>query len=141
MPSVSTNAPAITNFVRGDSRQLLVPAYEADGQTPFDLTGCTVYFTMNLSDAPPDDGTDTTAAVKKAVSDDFLESFSSATVDLPNINNVPYIASIQLLNTDTQPLVEGDYNYDVQLKDSLGNISSLGQNTWGIIDDITTRVS
>ena len=141
MASVSTNAPPITNYIRGDSRLLLIPCYEADGVTPFDLTGCEVYFTLNLSDAPPDDGTDTTAAIKKSVSSDWLQSYTSPTVNLPNLNNAYYIAQIQLANADTQPLTADEYNYDLQLKDSGGNISSLGQNTWTVIDDITTRVS
>lgn len=142
MPTVvSTQAPAITDYIRGDSRLLIIPCYEADGITPFDLTGCEVFFTLNLNENAPDDGTDATAAIAKSVTSGFVESYTSPTVNLPNLNNVPYIAQIQLTNTDTQPLTNNIYFYDIQLKDSGGNISSLGQNTWYVIDDTTTRVS
>ena len=139
--TASIQAPQIKNYIRGDSRLLLIPVYEADGITPFNLTGCEVFYTLNLSGTAPDDGSDTTAAIKKSTNSDFLESYSSSTVNLPNLSNIPYIAQIQLLNTDTQPLTNVTYYYDIQLKDGSGNITSLGQNTWQINDDTTTRVS
>jgi hypothetical protein len=144
MPSTITasiQAPQIKDYIRGDSRLLLVPVYEADGVTPFNLTGCTVFFTLNLVSAAPDDGTDVTAAIAKSVNSGWLESYSSPTVNLPNLNNVPYIAQIQLLNADTQPLLGSTtYYYDVQLADGSGDITSLGQNTFSTNADITTRV-
>lgn len=143
MPSTITasiQAPQIKNYIRGDSRLLLIPVYEADGVTPFNLTGCTVYYTLNASNTAPDDGTDATAAIKKSVSSGFLDVYTSPTVNLPQAS-VPYIAQIQLLNADTQPLVNETYYYDIQLKDGSGNISSLGQNTWSVQDDTTTRVT
>lgn len=127
MATVSTKAPSISNYIRGDSRTLNIQVYQSDGVTPFNLTGCTVYFTLNSSDTPADDGTDSTAAIAKSTS-----SFADPTSGL---------ATITLLNTDTQPLVAGQYYYDIQLKDSSGNITSLAQNTFTVIDDITTRVT
>lgn len=144
MPSTvtaSTQAPQIKNYIRGDSRLLLIPVYEADGVTPFNLTGCTVFYTLNLSQTPPDDGTDATAVIAKSVSSGFVDSYTSPTVNLPNLNNTPYIAQIQLLNADTQPLLGGTvYYYDIQLADASGDITSLGSNSWSINDDITTRI-
>ena len=136
----SVQAPVINNYIRGDSRVLVIPVYEADNVTPFNLTGGTVFFTLNLSNTPTDDGTDATAAIKKMVNSGFVESFTSPTVNLPNLNNVPYIAQIPLLNTDTQPLTEGTYYYDVQIADASGNVSSLSSNTFSVTDDITTRI-
>lgn len=127
MASVSTKAPQITNYIRGDSRVLNIQVYQSDGVTPFNLTGCYVYFTLNLSSTPTDDGTDATAAIKKEVS-----SFVSPTSGL---------ATITLTNTDTQPLIQGTYYYDIQLRDSSGNITSLASNSWSVIDDITTRIT
>lgn len=127
MPSVSTKAPAITNYIRGDSRTLSIQVYQSDGVTPFNLTGCEVFFTMNTSTTPTDDGTDTTAALKVSTS-----SFSSPSSGL---------ATLTLTNTLTQPLVAGTYFYDIQLKDASGNITSLAQNTWTVVDDITTRIT
>lgn len=127
MPSVSSKAPAIQNYIRGDSRVLDIQVYQSDGQTPFNLTSCSVYFTLNTSSTPTDDGIDTTAAIKKE-----LSSFATPATGL---------AAITLLNTDTQPLSQGTYYYDIQLRDASGNITSLAQNTFGVIDDITTRVT
>ena len=127
MPSVSVKAPQIQNYIRGDSRVLNIQVYQSDGVTPFNLTGCEVFFTLNTSSTPASDGTDTSAALKKSTT-----SFASPTSGL---------ASITLLNTDTSGLVQGTYNYDIQLKDGSGNITSLAQNTWSIIDDISTRIT
>ena len=127
MPSVSTKAPVIQNYPRGDTRTLSIQVYNSDGVTPFNLTGCSVYFTLNTSQTPTDDGSDTTAAIKKEIT-----SISNPTSGL---------ATITLTNSDTQPLVQGQYYYDVQLKDGSGNITSLASNTFGIVDDITTRIS
>lgn len=127
MPSVSTKAPVISNYIRGDSRQLNIQVYESDGVTPFNLTGCEVFFTLNTSSTPTDDGSDTTAALKISTT-----TFSSPSTGL---------AILQLTNTLTQPLIQGNYFYDIQLKDGSGNISSLAQNTFGVIDDITTRIT
>ena len=127
MPAVSTQAPAITKFIRGDSRVLNIQVYQSDGVTPFNLTGCTVYFTLNTSSTPTDDGTDATAALKTSTS-----SFSTPSNGL---------ATITLTNSQTQSLSPTTYYYDIQLKDGSGNITSLGQNTWQVIADITTRVT
>lgn len=122
----STPAPKIQKYVRGDSRVLEVPVTNADG-TPFDLTGCTVYFTLNLSETPTDDGTDTTAVIKKGITS--IPDPELGVVDIP------------LTNADTQPLTEDTYWYDIQLKDNSGNITSLARNTFTVIDDITTRIT
>ena len=133
---VSTQAPKIQNYIRGDSRTLIIPVYQSDGVTPFNLTGCTVYFTLNAAQQPSDDGTDSTAVIKKSVTGGFLTTYGS----LPTAA-YGWIAQITLQNTDTQPLTAQTYYYDVQLKDNAGNIYSLGSNQFSVIDDITTRVS
>lgn len=127
MPSVSTKAPTIQNYIRGDSRTLSIQIYQSDGATPFNLTGCTVYFTLNASSSPTDDGTDTTASLKTSTN-----TFSSPSSGL---------ATITLTNTMTQPLTPQTYFYDIQLKDASGNITSLAQNTFQVISDITTRIT
>jgi hypothetical protein len=127
MANASTKAPLIQNYIRGDSRTLNIQVYQSDGVTPFNLTGCEVFFTLNSSSTPADDGTDTTAALKVSTT-----TFSAPTTGL---------ATLQLTNALTQPLTPGTYFYDIQLKDGSGNITSLGQNTFGVISDITTRIT
>ena len=124
--TASTQAPPIVAYPRGDTRTLSIQVNNADG-TPFNLTGCTVYFTLNVSKTPADDGTDSSAALKASTS-----SFSTPTNGL---------ATITLTNALTQPLVGSRYYYDIQLKDGSGNITSLGQSTFTVTDDITTRIS
>jgi len=121
---VSTQAPKIENYIRGDSRVINIQINNPDG-TPFNLTGCEVFLTLNLSQNPPVNPTDASAALKKSTS-----SFASPTSGL---------ASLTLTNADTQNLAPGDYYYDIQLKDNFGNITSLASNLWSVIDDITTR--
>ena len=122
---VSTQAPKIENYIRGDSRLINIQINNPDG-TPFDLSGCEVFLTLNLSQTPAVDSTDSTASLKKSTS-----TFTNPTQGL---------ASLTLTNTDTQNLAPGDYYYDIQLKDVSGNITSLASNLWSVIDDITTRI-
>lgn len=122
---VSTQAPKIENYIRGDSRIVNIQINNPDG-TPFNLAGCEVFLTLNLSQTPPVDATDSTASLKKSTT-----SFVSPATGL---------ASLTLTNADTQNLAPGDYYYDIQLADVSGNISSLASNLWTVIDDITTRI-
>ena len=128
---VSTQAPQIQNAIRGNTYILNIPVYQSDGNTPFNLTGGTVYFTLNSSSTPTSDGTDASAAIKKQVS-----SFIT-----PSGGSYPSQAQIVLANTDTSGLSQGVYYYDIQVKDGSGNIISLAANTFSVIDDITTRTT
>jgi hypothetical protein len=127
MASVSTQAPKIQKYIRGDSRQLNIQFFQSDGVTPFDLTGCEVFFTLNSSQTPTDDTSDTGASLKKSTT-----SFT---------NPASGLATITLTNLDTQPLAPNTYYYDIQLKDSSGNVTSLQSNTFEVVADITTRIA
>jgi len=128
---VSTQAPKIENAIRGNTYILNIPVYQSDGVTPFNLTGGTVYFTLNSSSTPASDGVDSTAAIRKSVT----------TFTTPTGGTYPSQAQIILNNSDTNQLVQGVYYYDIQVKDSSNNIISLASNTFSVIDDITTRTS
>lgn len=121
----STPAPKIQKFIRGDSRVLKIVVTNSDG-TPFNLTGCTIFFTLNINEEPANDTTDTTAIIKK----------TATSIPSPALG----IANITLTNTDTKALSEDEYWYDIQLKDNSGNITSLARNQFTVIDDITTRI-
>ena len=129
MPTIvaSTQAPVIKNYIRGDSRLLNITILQSDGVTPFNLTGCEVFFTLNLQSMPPNSSTDASAALATSTS-----TFTNPTSG---------VAQIQLTNAQTQPLTAGTYYYDVQLKDASGNITSLAQNQFIVITDITTRIT
>jgi hypothetical protein len=121
----STQAPKITNYPRGDSRLLSFTIFQSDGKTPFDLTGCEVFFTVNPVTDP---GATDSGAVIELSTTSFTNPTSGA-------------ASLTITNADTQNVTPATYYYDVQLKDANGNITSLAQNTFQVIADITRRIS
>lgn len=121
----STPAPIIRNYPRGDSRILGFTFLQSDGKTPFDLTGCEVFFTVNPVTDPG--ASDSGAVIEKSTTS-FVTPSSG-------------VASITLTNADTQNINPATYYYDVQLKDANGNITSLMQNTFQVIPDITRRIT
>lgn len=126
MASASTKTTPITDFIRGDSRQINITCTQSDGVTPFDLTGCTVYFTVNASaDNTADDDTSAVIALKTS-------SFSDAASG---------VATLTITNAISQDIAPGTYYYDVQLKDSTGNVTSLAQNKFTVIADVTRSIS
>lgn len=121
--TASNQAPIIQDYPRGDSREIDIQINNEDG-TPFDLTGCTVYMTVSVSRTP---ATDISAALKVSTT-----TFADPTSGL---------ATLTLTNALTQSLDAATYWYDIQLKDTNGNITSLGANKFKVIDDITTRIT
>lgn len=122
----STQAPKIIDYVRGDSRLLNFTFLQSDGVTPFDLTGCEVFFTVNSnSNNTADNDSSAVIAIKTS-------SFTNPTSGL---------ASLTITNAITQDIAPGTFYYDVQLKDANGNITSLAQNQFLIIADVTRSVT
>ena len=122
----STQAPIIKNYIRGDSRVLNFTFLQSDGVTPFNLTGCEVFFTVNAN------------------SNNTADNDSSAVIALKTStfsNPASGQASITIPNSVTQDIAPNTYYYDVQLKDANGNITSLAQNTFIVIADITRITS
>lgn len=110
-------------LIRGDSRTITIPITNPDG-TAKNLTGCTVYFTVNATKEPVSDAS---AVIAKSTT-----SFASPTTG---------IATISLTNADTQNITPGSYYYDVQLKDASGNISSEEQDRCVVKPDTTRSVA
>lgn len=124
--SASTQAPLIKDFIRGGDYQLQIPVTNSTGGA-FDLTGCTIFFTMNLSPTPAVDATDSTAALKASTS-----SFATPLTG---------IALLAVPSASTALLSENTYYYDVKLKDATGKMTPLGRNKILVIDGISTRTS
>lgn len=110
----------IKDYIRGDTRVININCFQSDGSTPLDLTGATVYFTLNSSNMPTDD---TSASLAKTTTIHIAPTLGQT--------------SITINTADTQNLTPGDYNYDVQIKDSAGRITSLKQDIFTINPDIT----
>jgi hypothetical protein len=111
-------------IIRGDSRNIDVTFVDTDGVTPINLTGGTVYFTVNSSKDPSDD---TSASVQKNVT-----SHTAATLGKSRVSLVP---------TDTSGLAAGTYYYDIQLKDAAGTVVSGAADKFIIKADITRRTT
>ncbi len=120
----STQAPKISNYIRGDSRALSITVLQADGKTPFDLTGCELFFTVNPLTNPGN--TDSGAVIQ----------LSTTTFGNPLLGQ----ATIIIPNSVTQNIPPATYYYDIQLLDASGNITSLAQNQFVVIADITRRI-
>lgn len=110
----------IKNVIRGDTIQVSCIFLEADNSTPIDITGGTVYFTVNSDDDPD---SDSTAAIQKTAT-----SFTDAL----NGNHI-----FTLTHSDTN-ITPGDYWYDAQFVDTLGNYLSSYRGKF-IVQSDTTR--
>jgi hypothetical protein len=113
----------IKDVKRGDTRNIDVTFYQSDGVTPYDITGGTVFFTVNSSSAPADD---LAAAISKNVTS-HTEPTSGR-------------SRIALTPSDTN-ITPGTYYYDVQLKDANGNILSSKQDKFVVLADVTRRTT
>lgn len=124
----------IQNIIRGDS-QLFIPTVTANN-IPLNLTGFTVFFTVNASNNPTDDSA---AILKKQTTPSGVTAvlFNGVTY---TIDPTKGQAAIQLANSDTQNLVPGGYYFDIQVVDTSGNVVSLRQGNFTIIADITRRI-
>jgi hypothetical protein len=113
----------IKDVNRGDTRQIDVTFYQSDGVTPYDISGGTVYFTVNASSAPADDAA---ALISKDVT----------------VHTAPQLGQsrITLTATDTD-ITPGTYYYDIQLKDANSNILSSKQDKFIVLADITRRTT
>lgn len=111
----------IANVIRGDSRTVNLTFLESDGSTPINLTGGTVYFTVNSSSDPSDD---TGVAFQKTAS----SGFTSATTG-------QHTFTLTHANTNITP---GVYWYDAQFVDSVGGYTSSYRGKF-IIQSDTTR--
>lgn len=110
-------------MIRGDTRTITATFVDSDG-TALDLTGGTVFFTVNASPEPTDD---TTAVVQKDVT-----SFDAPTTG---------VATITLSSSDTNSVTPGTYWYDCQFVSSGGIVTSLDKAKFIIKGDITRRVA
>jgi len=113
---------AIKNVIRGDSHTINLTVTGPTG--PVDLTGSTVFFTVNASNNPLNDDD---AVIEKTVTT-HSDPTAGETI-------------IALDPADTASVVIGDYFYDIQIKDPSGNISSLPKDKFQLVSDITRRTS
>lgn len=109
----------INNVIRGDTRTVNLTFLDTDGTTPLNLTGGTVYFTVNTSSDPTDD---TSTSIQKSAT-----SFTSATTGQHTFTLTP---------TDTN-IAAGTYWYDAEFVDSTSAKLSSFRGKFIVQSDIT----
>lgn len=112
----------ITGVIRGDTHTINLTI--TNNGTPLNITGYTVFFTVNAEKEP---STDSAAVISKTVT-----SHSDPT----NGETI-----ISLSAADTTNVAPGTYWYDIQLKDGSGNITSFRKDRFVLVSDITRRTT
>lgn len=112
----------ISNVIRGDTRTVNLTFLEADGSTPIDLTGGTVYFTVNTSSDPTDDSS---KSIQKTETGGSLTDPTNGKT------------TIVLTHSDTN-IAADTYWYDTQFVDPEGNYLSSYRGKF-IVQSDTTR--
>ena len=109
-------------IIRGDTPTLNFTITE--NSNPVSLVGATLYFTVKRK--PDDDETDAKAIISKKVTS--------------HVDAVGGITKIELTVSDTTKPPR-DYRFDVQIKDSSGNITSTEYGLFRVLADITRRTT
>lgn len=106
--------------IRGDTRTVNLTFLESDGSTPIDLTGGTVYFTVQSSSDPADDTTDL--------------QFQKTATSFTDATNGQHTFTLTHANTNIDP---GSYWYDAEFVDSVGSYLSSYRGKFTIQSDTT----
>ena len=108
-------------YYRGDTQNIVVQ-FTDSMNTPINITGWTVFFTLKDDITVPD--------VSALISKD-ITSHTDPTLGL---------TTISLANTETDNLI-GTYYYDVQYKDDSSNIETVLEGTMQFNEDVTRRTT
>lgn len=110
----------IKNVIRGDTRTVNLTFLESDGTTAINLTGGTVYFTVQDSEDPTNDVT--------------LLKFQKTATSFTNATAGKHTFTLTHSDTDITP---DTYWYDAQFKDSVGSYLSSYRGKFIVQSDIT----
>ena len=127
---------AIANLavVRGDTLVLTASVKQSDGVTAFNLTGCTMWFTVK-------DSRDTLADDTAAISKLYWVS-GGAALGIAVATPATGVGTITMPAADSANLNPAlTYVYDVQVKDASGLIFTVVQGTIAPSADTTVRVT
>ena len=105
---------------RGDTTTYILYLEDEDGKNK-DITGWTIFFTVksNIDDADDD------AVIKKTIT----------------THTNPTNGETQIFITSTDSANVGNYVYDIQYKDTVGNIKTIMEGYFAITKDVTQRES
>ena len=108
-------------IIRQDSKKIKVTI--KDGNDPYDITGGTVFFTVNQNGDPEND-------------DDAVIRLKTGDPQVVVIDAEQGRVDINLTSNDTD-ISPRRYYYDVQLVDAVGNVVSRKRDTFSVNPDIT----
>ncbi len=114
-------------LIRGDDEVLTITFTDADG-APINITGYTVYFTVKRQPDYRDNADDDDALIKIDQADHSAPAATNAT-------------TITIPKATMDVIEEGDYSYDIQIKDGGGLISTATPGTVRVLADITRRTT
>lgn len=117
--NVAKLGKTITGVIRGDTRTVNLTFLASDGVTPINLTGGTVYFTVNSSDDP---------------SDDTSKAFQLSATSFTDATHGKHTFTLTHANTN---IAAGTYWYDAQFVDSVGTYLSAYRGKFIVESDIT----
>ena len=111
---------------RGDDKTFNLAFTDGDG-VGIDITGWTIFFTLKNARVFQDDTNDTDALIEKTVT-----SHSDPTIGL---------SAFSIGASDTSSLTPKTYVFDIQIKDSGGNIKTIIKGDFVLSADVTRRTS
>ncbi len=113
--------------IRGDNRTINLTFLQSDGVTPINITGGTVYFSVNASSDPAND---TSAAIELNTPGGTLAGASDTFT-----NSLKGQQQVILSHAQTN-ISAGNYWYDAQFVDSMGNYLSSYRGQFIVQSDI-----
>lgn len=111
----------IKDVIRGDTRTINLTFLQSDGVTAVDLSGGTVYFTVNTASDPSSD------IAPNMVIQKIATSFTDAT-------NGKHTFTLSHSDTNISP---AEYWYDAQFVDTSGNYVSAYRGKFVVQSDVT----
>lgn len=120
---------ATESLRRGDTATWDLPVVDDHG-APFDLTGCTLWFTVKAGSVADADA---------VVSCSWVDGGASSGIAVDN--PLTGIAVYGITAAQSAALALRIYSYDVQLKDTIGAITTLVIGSLAVSADVTLRTT
>lgn len=115
---------ALISIIQGTSKTVNIQCFASDKVTPLNITGGTIYFTVNANSEPSDD---TSVAFQKTVTS-FVDAVNGKAI-------------VNLAPSDTASMDADDYFYDAKLIESGGTEIAIAQDKFRVKPAITRRTA
>ena len=112
----------IKDFYRGDTLRYKLTFKDADTQTPVDLTGASIWFTLKSNISEPDN-------------EAAIQVHTETHIDAVNGKTEIVVPASETNNLDIST-----YFYDFQLVDAQGNVSTVMSGKVKVLPDVTRSI-